>query len=57
MNEQLEEQASLYVLGLLEGAEADTFAQQLESNAALRAFVDELDEAAAMYARSAPPQP
>ncbi|MGI8432994.1 MAG: anti-sigma factor [Chthoniobacterales bacterium] len=57
MNEQLEEQASLYVLGLLEGAEADTFAQQLESNAALRTLVDELDEAAAMYARSAPPQP
>ncbi len=57
MNEQLEEQASLYVLGILEGPEADAFAQQLENNAELRALVDDLDEAAAMYARSAPAQP
>lgn len=54
MNERLEEQASLYALGLLEGAEAEAFAQQLEHNAALRALVDDLDEAAAAYSRTAP---
>ncbi len=57
MNEQLEEQASLYVLGLLEGAEAQAFEQQLEHNTALRALVDDLDEAAAVYSRRAPAQP
>ena len=53
MNEQLEEQASLYVLGLLEGEEASGFEQRLQSDAELRALVDQLDEAAAAMAHSA----
>ncbi len=57
MNEQLEEQASLYVLGLLEGAEAAQFEKQLESDPALQTFVDELDEAAAAMAHGAPTRP
>lgn len=57
MNEQLEEQASLYVLGLLEGGEASAFEQQLQSDAELRALVDQLDAAAAAVAHSAPARP
>ncbi|MGI8890748.1 MAG: anti-sigma factor [Chthoniobacterales bacterium] len=57
MNEQLEEQASLYVLGLLEGEEATTFARQLESDAEVRQLVDELDAAAAAMAHAAPERP
>lgn len=57
MNEQLEEQASLYVLGLLEGAEASQFEKQLENDPALRALVDDLDEAAAAWAHDAPVRP
>ncbi len=57
MNEQLEEQASLYVLGLLEGAEAAQFEKQLESDPTLRTLVDELDEAAAAWAYDAPARP
>lgn len=57
MNEQLEEQASFYVLGLLEGAEAAQFEQQLERDPALQAFVDDLDEAAAALAHGAPARP
>ncbi|CAN5471892.1 hypothetical protein BH20VER3_BH20VER3_06300 [soil metagenome] len=57
MNEQLEEQASLYVLGLLEGDEAAAFAQRLESDAELRALVDQLDAAAATLAQAAPERP
>ena len=54
MNEQLEEQASLYVFGLLESAEAAAFERRLESDADLRALVDELDAAAATIAHDAP---
>ena len=54
MNEQLEEQASLYVFGLLEGEEASAFAQRLQSDAELEALVDQLDAAAATLAHSAP---
>lgn len=57
MNEPLEEQASLYVLGLLEGAEAAQFEKQLESDPALRTLADELDEAAAAWAHDAPDRP
>lgn len=57
MNEQLEEQASLYVLGLLEGTEAAQFEKQLGQEPALQAFVDELDEAAAALAHGAPARP
>ncbi|MEO6971660.1 MAG: anti-sigma factor [Chthoniobacterales bacterium] len=54
MNEPLEEQASLYVFGLLESAEAAAFERRLESDADLRALVDELDETAAAVAHQAP---
>jgi len=54
MNEQLEEQASLYALGLLEGSEASAFEQRLQSDAELRALVDQLDAAAAGIAHFAP---
>ena len=57
MNESLEEQASLYVLGLLEGSEAAQFERQMESDPELRAFVDDLDEAAAALAHDAPARP
>ncbi len=56
MKEELEEHASLYVLGLLEGAEAAAFEQRLEADPELRALVDELDAAAAALAHSAPPR-
>ncbi|MGI8955703.1 MAG: anti-sigma factor [Chthoniobacterales bacterium] len=56
MNEQLEEQASLYVLGLLETDESAAFVQRLESDPELRAVVDQLDEAAAAVAHAAPPR-
>jgi anti-sigma-K factor RskA len=54
VNEQLEEQASLYVLGLLEGGEASAFELRLQADAELRALVDQLDAAAAAVAHSAP---
>jgi anti-sigma-K factor RskA len=54
VNEQLEEQASLYVLGLLEGEEASAFEKRLQSDVELRALVDQLDAAAAAVAHSAP---
>ena len=57
MNEALEEQASLYVVGLLEGEEAVAFERQLERDAELQAFVDALDETAAALAHAAPPRP
>jgi len=56
MNEQLEEQASLYVFGLLESPEATAFERRLESDADLRALVDDLDAAAARDAHQAPPR-
>ena len=56
MNEQLEEQASLYVFGLLEGDEVAAFERHLQSDAELRALVDRLDESAAAIAHSAPPR-
>jgi anti-sigma-K factor RskA len=57
MNEQLEEQASLYVFGLLESSEAAAFERRLESDADLRALVDDLDDAAATIAHQAPSRP
>jgi anti-sigma-K factor RskA len=50
-------QASLYVFGLLQSAEAAAFELRLESDDELRAFVDKLDETSAMIADSAPPRP
>ncbi len=57
MNEELEEQASVYVLGLLEGEAAAAFERQLESDDELRSFVDQLDETVAQIAHQAPPRP
>jgi anti-sigma-K factor RskA len=57
VKEQLEEQASLYALGLLEGEEAAGFERRVQSDAELRAFVDQLDCVAANLARVAPPRP
>jgi anti-sigma-K factor RskA len=57
MNEQLEEQASLYVFGLLESSEAAAFERRLESDTDLRALVDHLDAAAATIAHQAPARP
>ena len=54
MNEELEEQASLYVFGLLDRAEAAAFERRLESDDEMRALVDKLDEAAAAIAHNAP---
>ncbi len=54
MNEQLQEQASLYVFGLLARDEAVAFERRLESDADLRALVDDLDQAAATIAHAAP---
>lgn len=54
MNEELEEQASLYVFSLLDSAEAAAFERRLESDDELRALVDKLDEAAAAIAHNAP---
>ncbi len=56
VNEQLEEQAALYVLGLLEGEEAAAFERRLHSETELRGLVDQLDAAAAAVAHSAPPR-
>jgi anti-sigma-K factor RskA len=54
VNEQVEEQASLYVMGLLDGEEATNFERRLESDADLRALVDELDATAAKLALATP---
>ncbi|MGH7937811.1 MAG: hypothetical protein ACRD5Z_06195, partial [Bryobacteraceae bacterium] len=56
MNEELEEQASLYVFGLLEGQEATAFERRLQSDPELRELVDQLDAAAAAVAHDAPPR-
>ena len=54
MNEEVEEQASLYVFSLLENTETGAFERRLETDVDLRASVDKLDEAAAAIAHSAP---
>jgi anti-sigma-K factor RskA len=56
MNDDLQEQASLYVLGLLESDETIVFEGRLQSDAELRELVDQLDEAAAAIALDAPPR-
>jgi anti-sigma-K factor RskA len=56
MNEQLQEQASLYVVGLLDGDEALAFERRLRSDAELREFVDQLDETAAAISHDARPR-
>jgi len=57
VNERIEEEASLYSLGLLEGRELAEFERQLESDQALRALVDRLDATAAELAHAVPLQP
>jgi anti-sigma-K factor RskA len=57
VKEELEEQASLYVLGLLEGTETAAFERRMEEDAGLRELVDQLDESAAALAHGAPPRP
>jgi anti-sigma-K factor RskA len=56
VNEILEEQASLYVFGLLEREEANAFQKRLETDEELRALVDRLDETAAALAHEASPR-
>ena len=57
IDEPLQEQASLYVLGALEPEEAHAFESQLAGNDELRRYVDELSETVAQLAHAAPSQP
>ncbi len=52
-----QEQAVLYALGLLEREEAAEFEQRMHGHPELRAFLDQLDAAAAGLARRAPIEP
>lgn len=54
MNEQLEEQASLYALDLLEPAEASAFEAEVARDPELQRSVDEMRELVAMFAYDAP---
>lgn len=56
MNEELEEQASLYALDLLEGAEGAAFEARLASDPQLRAQVDDFRASAAQLAHTAAPR-
>jgi anti-sigma factor ChrR (cupin superfamily) len=57
MNEQQQEQASLYVLGALPGDEREAFEAALRGDAELREFVRELQRSATSIAMSAPVVP
>jgi len=57
MDEKIEEQVSLYVLGLLEGDELRAFEAQLAADADLQSQVDRLTETAAQLAHTAPARP
>ena len=54
IDERHEELAALHALDLLEGAERDAFAHELDQNAELRALVAGLRESAALLAHTAP---
>lgn len=54
IDESLQEYASLYVLGLLEGLELTAFQTQLERDPELQALVQQLTEASAELAHAAP---
>jgi anti-sigma-K factor RskA len=56
VNDETLERASLYVLGLLEDRELADFENELQSDAELRALIDELDAAAAQLACTIPRQ-
>lgn len=55
IDERHEEEASLYVLGLLEPAEARAFETKLRADAELQEYVRELENDAAQLALAAPP--
>ena len=57
MNEQQQEQASLYVLGALPGDEREAFEAALRGDAELREFVRDLQRGATSIAMSAPVVP
>jgi len=57
MNEQQQEQASLYVLGALPADERQAFEAALRGNAELREFVRDLQRSATFVAMSAPAVP
>ena len=54
IQEQQQEQASLYVLGTLAGAELDAFERELRANAELRRFVRELQRTTGLLAMTVP---
>src|SRR6185436_5117183 len=54
IDERHEELAALHALDLLEGAEREAFARELDRNAELRALVAELRESSAALAHTAP---
>jgi anti-sigma-K factor RskA len=56
ISEEQQDQAGLYVLGLLEPHEAAVFESELNANAELRDIARELREAAGVVALAAPPQ-
>ena len=56
ISEEQQDQAALYVLGLLEPHEAAAFESELNANAELRDIAGEFREAAAAMALTAPPQ-
>jgi anti-sigma-K factor RskA len=56
ISEEQQDQAALYVLGLLEPHEAAAFESALNANAELRNIARELREAAGVVALAAPPQ-
>ncbi|HYY35136.1 MAG TPA: anti-sigma factor [Candidatus Binatia bacterium] len=56
ISEKQQDQAALYVLGLLEPREAAAFESELSANAELRDIASELREAAGSVALTAPPR-
>ena len=56
ISEEQQDQAALYVLGLLEPREAAAFESELSANAELRDIASELREAAGSIALTAPPR-
>ena len=56
ISEEQQDQAAVYVLGLLDSAEAAAFESELSANPALRDFVREMREAAGDLALTAPLQ-
>jgi anti-sigma-K factor RskA len=56
ISEEQQDQAALYVLGLLEPHEAAAFESELSANAELRDIARELREAAGNFALTAPPR-